>query len=285
MSGRREERWVQAPDGAALYVVEIGPPEAPPLVLLHGGPAAHHDYLLPAFATLAGKRRLILYDQRGGGRSRTSPSVDLSYPRHVQDLGTVMDALGMTRADVAGYSFGGLWAMLFAARYPGRVDRLLLVSSIPPHHGFRPALDRALAAGQARPAVLAERKALEDSGMRDAAPEEYRRRRFALSVAGYFVDHRLAHALTPFRVQARAAEAVKQSLGPFDFRQELGAIAGARTLVVHGENDPLDISFARDTAVLLGARMEAIPLCGHVPYVEAPEPFFAILGEFLGGHR
>lgn len=276
------ERTVTTPDGVELFAVELGPADAPPIVALHGGPAAHHDYLLPGFAALADQFRVILYDQRGGGRSRAPGAADLGFDRHLDDLGAVLDAFAIARADVAGYSFGGLIAMVFAARRPERVRHLALCSSAPPWHGYRDGLDRALAAAQAE--VAAERTALERSGLRERLPEEYRRRRFALSVAGYFADPRLAHALTPFKVQARAAEAVRQSLGDFDFREEIAAtLDGARTLVVHGERDPLDHRHMAEVAARIGARFELLPACGHVPYVEAPGEFFGILRAFFGG--
>src|SRR5205085_1846410 len=86
----------------------------------------------------------------------------------------------------------------------------------------------------------------------EGAPEEYRRRRFALSVAGYVVDLRHAYAVTPFKVAARTADLVRASLGPgFDLRTELDAIDGARTLFLHGADDPLEARHARKLAVLV----------------------------------
>lgn len=276
-------RTVQTPDGVELHVVELGPEGAPPVLVLHGGPAAHHDYLLPGFATLADTFRVVLYDQRGGGRSVAARDADLGWERHVEDVSTVIDALGLGRPHVAGYSFGGLFAMLHAARQPTRVDRLALCSTLPGFGGFRPAYEARLTAAQARPDVVAARDALERSGLRETQPEEYRRRRFALSIAGYVRDLRHAYGVTPFKVNARAADLVRASLGEFDFRGDLGAIDGARTLVVHGEDDPLDVTHARDLATRLGARFAPLPACGHVPYVEAPEPFFDMLRGFFGG--
>lgn len=276
------DRTVSTPDGVDLFVADLGDPGAPPLLVMHGGPAAHHDYLLPAFASLADRRRVVLYDQRGGGRSRAPAGVDLGHEAHVADMGVVLDALGIARTDVAAYSFGGLYAMLFATRHPERVDRLALCSSVPAWHGYREGLDRAMAAAAQSPWVVAERRALDLSGMRERSPEEYRRRRFALSVAGYFRDPRLAYALTPFRVQANAAEAVRKGLGDFDLRPILGQLDGSRVLVIHGEDDPIEPRFARETAEACGARLELLPRCGHVPYVEAAEAFFAILRAFLG---
>jgi pimeloyl-ACP methyl ester carboxylesterase len=272
---------ITTPDGVELFVVALGPEGAPPIVALHGGPAAHHDYLLPAFATLADQRRVILYDQRGGGRSRVSGDKDLSAGAHVRDVGAVLDALGLARADLLGYSFGGLWAYRFTAEHPERVGKLVLASSVPAWHGYRNELDAALASAQRSPWVVAERDHLERSGMRERNPEEYRRRRFALSVAGYFKDPRLSYGLTPFKVQAAAADALRKDLGDFDFRALAPRIGGHRALVLHGEDDPIHPVYARDTAARIGCPYEGIPRCGHVPYVEAADRFFAILRAFL----
>lgn len=275
-------RSVETPDGASLYVNEIGPEGAPPVVVLHGGPAAHHEYLLPAFARLADSFRLVLYDQRGGGRSRSAASVPLGFDAHVADVATVIRAAGAERADVVGYSFGGLIAMVFAARNPSLVRRLALCSSAPPHHGYRAPLERALAAAQSSPWVIAERQALEASGLRELVPEEYRRRRFTLMVAGYFADPRLAHGLVPFHVQARTADIIRDSLGDYDFTEEVAGLDGRRVLFLHGDRDPIAPALLRPTAERAGARFEELAGSGHVPYLEATERFFSILRGFLG---
>src|SRR4051812_47787960 len=53
-----------------LYWCGYGPEDAPPVLLLHGGPGASHEYLLPQMLELAKEHRVVCYDQRGGGRSR-----------------------------------------------------------------------------------------------------------------------------------------------------------------------------------------------------------------------
>ncbi len=169
-------RSLATPDGVSLFVNEIGAPERAPAVVLHGGPAANHDYLLPAFANLADLRRLVLYDQRGSGRS-PAPNAEVGFDAQIADVGTVIDDLG-GRADLIGYSFGGLLAMIFAARNPAKVGKLILVSSAPPWGAARVEIDRALAAAQANPWIVAERAALDRSGLRETLPQEHRRRRF-----------------------------------------------------------------------------------------------------------
>src|SRR5438034_8686482 len=55
-------------------------------ILLHGGPGAHHDYLLPQYDRLARGRALLFYDQRGGGRSPVPRDTPVGWQEHVADL-------------------------------------------------------------------------------------------------------------------------------------------------------------------------------------------------------
>ena len=64
-------------NGVELYERRIG--EGPAVVVLHGGPGAHHDYLLPGFDALARGRMLVYYDQRGGGRSPVGRDVPVGW--------------------------------------------------------------------------------------------------------------------------------------------------------------------------------------------------------------
>ncbi len=108
-----------AVEGIELFVRTVS--SGPDVVVLHGGPGAHHDYLLPQFDALARGRRLRYYDQRGGGRSPAPRDADLRWPVHVRDLGALLDGWGLDRATLLGFSWGGLLAMLFAT--PPRIQR------------------------------------------------------------------------------------------------------------------------------------------------------------------
>ena len=66
--------------GLELHTRTVG--EGPDVIVLHGGPGAHHDYLLPHFDALATGRRLRYYDQRGGACATTT-SVAAGAPRWV----------------------------------------------------------------------------------------------------------------------------------------------------------------------------------------------------------
>lgn len=273
-----ETTAVRAVRGVTLFERRVG--RGPETVVLHGGPGAHHDYLLPGFDVLARRRSLVYYDQRGGGRSPVDRDVPCGWPEQVADLEALRALWGIDRMSLAGYSWGGLLAMLYAIHHPDRVASLALVSPAPPWRGAREEYERRLAERNAAPAVTEARRRLQDGGLREADAAFYRQRMFELSVAGYFHDPARAAKLTPFRITGRTQQAVWDSLGDFDFRSELAGL-DVPAIVVHGENDPIPIETAVTTAELLDARMVRIPDCGHVPFVEAPERFFDALDPFL----
>lgn len=264
--------------GATLFERRIG--TGPQVTILHGGPGAHHDYLLPGFDRLATGRTLVYYDQRGGGRSAVPREVPVGWTEQVADLEALRQAWEVEQLVLAGYSWGALLAMLYAIAHPGRVARLALVSPGPAHHDARREYERRLAERNAAPAVVAARQQLRESGLSQRDPEAHRRQAFSLSVAGYFHDPARAQSLTPFRVTGRTQTEVWESLGEFDLRPSL---AGLRipALVVHGDDDPIPAETARDTAERLGATFHLLPDCGHVPYVEAETEFVRILEAFL----
>jgi proline iminopeptidase len=269
-------------DGVRLYTRRIG--AGPPAVVLHGGPGAHHDYLLPQYDLLARRRTLLYYDQRGGGRSPIDRDVPCGWHEHVADLEKLREQWRLERVTLVGYSWGGLLAVLYALEHPDRIERLALVCPAPVAAEWRDDFQRRLAARAASPWIVAARAELQASGLRQSDPEKYRRTAFALSVAGYFRDPSVAQQLTPFRVTQRSEQAVWDSLGRYDLRERIRAtFPRGRTppsLVVAGTFDPLPIEAARELAALL--ETAAVELAtGHVPHVEATEDFVRVLDGFL----
>ena len=264
--------------GVELFERRVG--AGPPTVVLHGGPGAHHDYLLPGFDALADGRTLIYYDQRGGGRSPVSRDVPVGWEEQVEDLEALRQLWGMEQLTLAGYSWGGLLGLLYATRYPARVGRIALVSHAPVWREARAEFEAEFAGRNLAPELQAERKQLRESGLRERDPEAYRQRVFELSVVAYFCDPRKVRDMTPFRITGRTLEEVWASLGDYDLRPALSGIA-LPALVVHGDCDPIPAGTAETTARLLRAPFQLIPHCGHVPYVEAPKEFAALLHDFL----
>jgi pimeloyl-ACP methyl ester carboxylesterase len=112
-------------DGLSLYYEEHGSGE--PLVLLHGGIGAS-EMFAAILDELAEARRVIAVDLPGHGHTR-----DVDRPLRAElladDVAALIEHLGLERADVMGYSLGGMVALRTAIQHPARVRRLVLVST------------------------------------------------------------------------------------------------------------------------------------------------------------
>ncbi|MBL0169380.1 MAG: alpha/beta hydrolase [Gemmatimonadaceae bacterium] len=272
-----------------LYWREDGPSGAPPVVVLHGGPGAHHDYLYPQMLALAATHRVITYDQRGGGRSRTDDPVPITWHTQVDDLSMVLREFGLESPAIVGYSWGALLAMLYAIQGLTRhtmppLGRMALISPAPITRDWRDQFEAELLARQRGPVIHQLRAELSASGLRETNMAAYRQRSFELSVAGYFANPRLAESLTAFRVTGRVQASIWESLGDFDLTSELRAVSRAvrrPVLVVHGRNDPIPLVSAEAVAAALDGQLVVLDDCGHVPYVEQPRKLFDAMLRFL----
>ncbi|MEX2179002.1 MAG: alpha/beta fold hydrolase [Gemmatimonadaceae bacterium] len=276
--------------GSPLYWCAYGRPGAPRLLVLHGGPGAHHDYLLPQMLELAGTaggRELLFYDQRGGGRSRDAGREPITWRTQVADAGAVIAEFGLERPIIVGYSWGGLLAMLYAgeaardASLP-RPGALVLIDPAPVTRAHRARFEEDFARRQHGADVVQLRQELADSGLRESDPAAFRHRNFELSVAGYFHDPRSARDLTPFRVAARVQRSVWESLGDFDLVRD-GTLAAIElpALILHGRQDPIPLASSEAAARAMHAELAILEDCGHVPYVEQPAALFSRIDAFL----
>lgn len=108
-----------------------------PLIILHGGPGAGHDYLL-TFAELWPRHTIpvVFYDQTGCGESTHLPE-EVSNHAFWQmslweaELQNLLDHLGIKQYHLLGQSFGGMLAASFATKQPHGLQRLILASGIP----------------------------------------------------------------------------------------------------------------------------------------------------------
>lgn len=268
-----------------LYWCEYGPEGAHRILVLHGGPGAHHDYLLPQFLRLADKYRLVFYDQRGGGRSRETGTEHVSWQHHVQDLTHVIRELRLEPLTILGYSWGALLTLLYAieahrhATLP-KPQRLVLVDPAPLSRPFRQAFEDEFARRQRSEAIRELREDLADSGLRDSDPDAWRQRQFELGVAPYFADPGAAVSLTPFRVTAKVQQAVWNSLGDFDVIPDLANLH-LPAFFVHGRHDPIPLESSERAAGAMRARLLVLERSGHVPYVEQPDALFGAIEQYL----
>jgi L-proline amide hydrolase len=110
----------------------VGEEEEPgklPLLCLHGGPGACHDYLESLERVAETGRRAIFYDQVGCGKSSRTDESMWNVETFVEEVGVVRDALGVDHTHVFGSSWGGMLAMEYALTHPPGLASLTLSSS------------------------------------------------------------------------------------------------------------------------------------------------------------
>ncbi len=124
-------RYVQV-DGHRIHYFEVTPPDGTsgvPLVLVHGLGARSEDWspMIPALA--ANGFHVYAIDLLGYGRSARPADADFGIALEEQTVAGFMHAVGLTHADIAGWSMGGWVTMKLALDHPDLVDRLVLYDS------------------------------------------------------------------------------------------------------------------------------------------------------------
>ncbi len=109
--------------GIKMYYEVHGEGEPLLLIMGFGGSVLDWGWVLPP--KLAERYRIIMFDNRGAGRSDQPPG-PYSIKQMADDAANLMDALGIERAHVFGASMGGMIAQELAVNYPGKVERLIL---------------------------------------------------------------------------------------------------------------------------------------------------------------
>jgi proline iminopeptidase len=121
-----DQRILDMGDGHRIYVEQCGHPDGQPVVVFHGGPGggcspAMRRYFDPTVY------RIILFDQRGCGRSRPHASVIANTTWHlVEDVETIRKTLGIDRFIAFGGSWGATLALVYALTHPDRISQLVL---------------------------------------------------------------------------------------------------------------------------------------------------------------
>lgn len=283
---------IRLDDGQEIYVRAVG--HGPDSVLVvHHGPGLHGAYLVPMLNTISGSRTLLVYDQRGRGRS--DPALDtarLSVESDLADLERIRVHFGLRRVKLMGHGWGAALAAMYAMRHAGQVERLLLVSPLFPRsqHAWGVVMF---------PYELADSLALEGldrarmSGLDRREPARFCRQYWGAWLSPAAVrDAATIRALrgpmcdAPPEALARV-EAVNRtlmrSLGSWDLRESLRALA-VPTLLIQGTGTGSQDSTA---AVVWRASTrewtESVPNSGLV-FLRAPSQF-PWLGDPAGFER
>jgi proline iminopeptidase len=278
---------IKAP-GATLYV-EVrgagtgGSGNPIPLVVANGGPGFDHSYLhvSDAWDRLARSRPVVLYDQRGNGRSPAlARGQSCMLADQIEDLEAVRAHLGASRIDLLGHSWGGYLAMAYAARHADRVAHLILCDSAAPKWSDTAFLFKdVFPEGVARQEALGFAQTLGDGKAAAASMQEYLAMLF---VSPAKRDAFLA-AAPGFRYSLEINRELNADLARFDLNPELPKLR-MPALVLTGR---FDANVAPSTAwkihrAIPGSRFVVFETSGHLPFFEEPEAFVSAVEGFLG---
>jgi proline-specific peptidase len=118
--------------GNRTYYKVVGPPNpgTVPLLVLHGGPGAAHNYLL-SLSALGNERQVIFYDQVGCGLSDKPEDASLwTVQTFIDELAEVRKQLGLTSVHILGHSWGGMLAIDYLLTEPTGVRSVILASTM-----------------------------------------------------------------------------------------------------------------------------------------------------------
>jgi len=121
-----DQRMLDVGEGHRVYVEQCGNPDGIPVVVLHGGPGggcspSMRRYFDPKVY------RVVLFDQRGCGRSRPHASVEDNTTWHlVRDIEQIRETLGIERWMLFGGSWGATLALIYAQSHPDRIRAMAL---------------------------------------------------------------------------------------------------------------------------------------------------------------
>jgi 3-oxoadipate enol-lactonase len=235
-----------------------------PLLLLHGAEADHS--MFDAFAPLlVDDFTVIAYDQRDSGGTK-NPATPYGFEELADDAAALIAALGYTRANVFGTSFGGVIAQVLAARRPERIDRLVLSST------FR--------AGAALPSINPDFPRFAE--LRSRLPESVGEFAKFFFTPDYLERHPESVSVFAGGKRTDEQKARRGAVIPRPISVDLRRIT-APTLVVVGAEDRLippahTLSLAKEIA---GATTVTIPGVGHVATRQDPAAVAAAVTAFL----
>jgi pimeloyl-ACP methyl ester carboxylesterase len=283
---RAHQRWLMIHD-TPVDVVEISPPDstADAIVFVHGHAGSWTNWLCQ-LPELSQTHRVIAPDLPGFGRS-PMPNHAISMTEYARDIDELMDQLGVSSACVVGNSMGGFIAAELAIRFPQRVSSLVLVSAagVSTRYMYTPA--RLMAMGGYERFLAAIGPWTRVSKRR--ASRLVRRPRLRGAALGIVAAH--PQKLPPETAWELMRGAGMPAIAPagraianYDFRDRLPEIA-CPTLVVWGARDlVVPPSAAGEFERLIPDAQKVIfDDTGHVPMIERPARFNALLRKFLAG--
>jgi pimeloyl-ACP methyl ester carboxylesterase len=215
-----------------------------PLVVLHGS-LMSAESMAPMFLPFVASRPVIAIDARGHGRTGDIPG-NISYERMADDVASVLQTLGVKRADVLGYSMGGTTAIILAVRHPEVIGKQVIISGVSKRGGWVPAAQASFEKWNAQ--------------MFAGTPIE----------SAYKKQSATPDAFSSVINKLRGLETANYDVSP----QALRAIAG-KTMIVVGDYDGLQLNHALELFAARGGDSSVVATKGFLSAV--PQARLAII--------
>ena len=291
------EGYVNA-HGLMIYYKSFG--RGKPLLILHGGPGASHDYFLPYLTPLARRHRLIFIDERGSGRSQKldDPS-GYTVENMVEDTEAVRQALGLGQVALLGHSYGGVLAQAYALKYQKNLSALILGSTFCSTKAINEVF---LRMKEKMPAEVREHiNKLESEGLYGHG-KDYEKNRYTNEYMiaawgdGYFpyiyqkhpdanydpVDNgKMSWELYREMWGSNGEFVIDGNLKSVEYTDRLPTIK-IPTLILVGDHDESDPSMSKTMhEKIAGSKLVILPNSGHMTFVDQPTMFENAVEEFL----
>ncbi|HEY1261927.1 MAG TPA: proline iminopeptidase-family hydrolase [Terriglobales bacterium] len=286
--------------GALIYYTSMG--QGPPLMIIHGGPGASHDYFLPYLLPLMRSNRLIFIDERGSGKSsKLEDPKQYTVANMVEDIETVRQALGLGKISLMGHSFGGVLVEAYAFKYQKNLSHLILASTFASTKELNEALARMKAAMDPKDRERLEQ--LEAEGLfgkggiwrQGRYPDEYATLAWGVGYFPYIYQNHPNPNSDPPTDNASVAWDVYREMwgshGEFvvdgnltevEYVDKLPQIK-VPTLIIVGDHDESDPKMSEEMhAKIAGSKLVILPKSGHMTFVDQPERFLGEIRQFVG---
>ena len=286
-----QEGYLPIENGLRLYYHILG--DGPITTII---PAA--CLLLEDLRYLAKDRRLVFYDQRGRGKSDRDPDPGHIWTDYeVRDMETVRQHFGLEQMELLGWSYLGGIVALYAAQYPERVKRMVMMCPLSPRSPA-PYDDPKSAEQkeQARidPAAAASLREMMASGKHISDAEW-----FCREFQRVIVPRQMGRSDGLARMKSdpcanpnewwhnlrehHEIHFPPETRSNYDWRDRVSRIT-APTLVIHGTEDLIPLESSKEWVdTLPNARLFVIEGSGHYPHLEFPEIYYPAVDQFLKG--
>ena len=285
--------------GVLIYYKMMG--RGAPLMIVHGGPGASHEYFLPYLLPLMRTNKLVFIDERGGGRSsKLADPKGYTIANMVEDLEAVRQALGLGKISLLGHSFGGALVQAYALKYQKNLSHLILASTFSSTRELNDALARIKA--EMDPKDRDRLNALEAAGLFGKG-EVWEHGRYSEEYAklawgkGYFpfiyynhpdpnydpLADNTSNAWDVYREMwgSDGEYVVDGNLKEVEYVDRLHEIK-VPTLIIVGEHDESDPKMSKEMhEKIAGSQLVILPKSGHMTFVDQNEMFLKTVRDFV----